>query len=257
MGMAMRFDYRAAGPIATAAVVLLLSACSRTQQDWRVAQRAGTPRAYQVFVARHPHSELAGVARQRIAQLTEAAAWREATHADSVAAYQSYLARYPNGTWSQDARIRMESRNMEGRPTTGGGPPPAMGRAVPHAASTTAAVTAPAGATVRRALPAPAPAASAGAPAAALPQPPVSAPSAVGFAVQLGAFSSAANADTAWRRLSSRLGPRLLGPVSRVVPVSISGRRLYRLEIPVADRAAGRRLCQRLHQHSQACLPVP
>ena len=68
----MRFTYRAAGPITAAVILTLISGCSRTQQDWRAAQHAGTPQAYEVFVERHSDSELAGVARQRIAQLTEA-----------------------------------------------------------------------------------------------------------------------------------------------------------------------------------------
>src|SRR5690348_10528522 len=108
----MRFTYRAAGPIAAAVVLTLVSACSRTQHDWRVAQQANTAGAYNVFVERHPDSELAGVARQRIAQLTEEAAWQQATRANTAAAYQDYLTKYPNGSWSQDARIRMESRSM-------------------------------------------------------------------------------------------------------------------------------------------------
>jgi len=239
--MAMRFDYRAAGPIAAASVLLLLSACSRTQQDWRVAQRADTPQSYQVFAARHPHSELAGVARQRIAQLTEAAAWRQATHADTAAAYQAYLARYPDGAWSQDARIRMQSRAMAAEPTPPAAPA-AGGGTNPNAPSLAAAApaTAPAPAQVVAAPPAP-----------------LTPPSRVGSAVQLAAFSSAANANTAWRRLSSRLRPQLQGHSPRIVPVSVSGRRLYRLEVPVADHAAARRLCSQLQRRSQACLPVP
>jgi hypothetical protein len=112
----------------TAAVILtLIGGCSRTQLDWRAAQQAGTPRAYQAFVSRHPDSELAAVARQRLAQLTEQAAWQQATRANTAAAYQQYLASYPNGSWSQDARIRMESRSLALAPPAGAGPitPPA------------------------------------------------------------------------------------------------------------------------------------
>jgi hypothetical protein len=108
----MRFPYRAVGLIAAAVALTALSACSRTQADWRVAQKADTARAYQAFVERHPDSELAAVARQRIAQLTEAAAWQRATRANTAGAYQEYLTAYPNGSWSQDARIRMQSRSL-------------------------------------------------------------------------------------------------------------------------------------------------
>ncbi|HVS75640.1 MAG TPA: hypothetical protein VHE11_01820, partial [Steroidobacteraceae bacterium] len=84
----MRFKYRAVGPIAAASILVLLSGCSRTQEDWRVAQQAGTAQAFKVFVQRHPDSELAGVARQRIAQLAEEAAWQRAVRTNTPAAYQ-------------------------------------------------------------------------------------------------------------------------------------------------------------------------
>ena len=221
-------------------MVALLTACSRTQRDWRVAQQAGTARAYQVFVARHPGSELAGVARQRIAQLSEEAAWRQATRENTAAAYAAYLAKYPSGSWSQDARIRMESKSLSAQAVQG----------------SPASVSAPAGAVS-------AGVAAAGVAAAGVAPPSVAAAVAPcaghtgKFAVQLGAFSSAANAHAAWSRLSSKLRPELGGLAPRVVPVSVSGRRLYRLEVPVRDEAAARRLCRSLQRRSQACLPVP
>jgi len=205
----MRFSYRAAGPFAAAAVLTVLAGCSRVQQDWQVAQQAGTPQAYGSFVAQHPDSELAGIARQRIAQLTEEAAWHQAVRMNTAAAYQEYLTRYPAGTWSQDARIRMESRSMAA--ATGPGAP----------------VTSPG------------PTRSAG------------------YAVQLGAFSSAANADTAWKQLSSRSAAELQGLTPQVVPVVSAGRSLYRLQVRVASQVAAHQLCHQLQQHSQACLPLP
>ena len=211
----MRFTYRAAGPVAAAVVLTLLAGCSRTQQDWRVAQQANTADSYNVFVRRHPDSELASVARQRIAQLTEEAAWQQATRANTAAAYRDYLTRYPRGSWSQDARIRMESRSLAAQPSPQG---PGPQTTAPAAADSTAAGRA---------------------------------------AVQLGAFSSAANARGAWSQLTSRFGAQLAGLTPRVVPVSLSGRQLYRLEARVADQAAARRLCRQLVQHSQACLPLP
>jgi cell division septation protein DedD len=239
----MRFEYRAAGPIAAVCILLLVTACSRTQEDWRVAQQAGTARAYEIFVARHPDSELAGIGRDRAARLTEQAAWQETTRADTPAAYQAYLAKYPNGSWSQDARIRMESKSLATRQ------PQDSVSTQPRAAATAAnSVPAPI-ASAMTANPAPAPTAPAGS---------ATAPNAsVGAAVQLGAFSTAANARGAWGQLSSRFGPEFRGMTPWIVPVMSSGRRLYRLEVRVADTVAGSRLCQQLQQHSQGCLPVP
>jgi cell division septation protein DedD len=208
----------------------LLAGCSRTQQDWRAAQQAGTPQAYELFVARHSASELAGVARQRIAQLTEQAAWQQATQADTPAAYQSYLAKYPSGSWSQDARIRMESKSLAPAPQAAAAVTPGTNQ--PYTA-------------------APSPAAASAAPS----DPVMSMAGDAGPAVQLGAFSSAANAHTQWLQLTVRFQSQLRGLTPRIVPVTSSGRQLYRLEASVASQSAAHRLCQQL-QH-QGCLPLP
>ena len=230
--------------IAAAVISTLLAACSRTQQDWRLAQQADTAQSYGVFVRRHPDSELASVARQRIAQLTEEAAWQQATRINTPAAYQDYLARYPNGSWSQDARIRMESRSLAAQATQD------SGGAVSPAATATTTPGPRAGQSTS--------AGRAGAVVAADDLPDPSAPAAGGrFAVQLGAFGSAGNARTAWSQLSARFRAELGGLTPQVVPVSLSGRRLYRLQVRVADQPAARLLCRQLLQHSQGCLPVP
>lgn len=240
----MRFSYRAVGPIAAAAMLALLAACSRAQQDWRGAQQAGTAAAYEAFAKRHPDSELASVARQRAAQLTEEAAWQQATRSNTAAAYQQYLARYPSGSWSQDARIRMESRSMASQA------PQEMPPAMPPAA---AAADAPASRAEGAARTAEA------LTAAAHPEAhPDGAAASVGRAtVQLGAFSTAANANSAWTQLSSRFPAELKGLAPQISSVVSSGRSLYRLQTRVADETAARRLCRQLQQHSQGCLPVP
>lgn len=235
----MRFSYRAAGPIAAASILVLLAACSRTQQDWRVAQQAGTSQSYEVFAQRHPDSELAGVARQRVAQLVEEAAWQQATRLNTPAAYQQYLAKYPTGSWSQDARIRMESRSMAAPPLPDTAPPATPAGAEPAPAPPSAASQ-------------PAPGAAAAHPDAGL-----SGPAMPPATVQLGAFSTIANVDSAWTQLSSRFKPELQGLSPQIEPVMSSGRRLYRLEIRVANEAAARQLCRQLQQHSQGCLAVP
>lgn len=211
----------------------LLSACSRTQQDWRAAQGAGTAQAYQIFVERHPQSELAAVARQRVAQLTEQNAWQQATRANTAAAYQDYLTKYPNGSWSQDARIRMESKSLAQAPQ--------------GAAAVTAGAREPVTAPDR----------SGSAASLPPPPPPVAAAAQPNSAVQLGAFSSDANARREWRQLSFRFRSQLRGLTPAIVPVTLSGRRLYRLEARVASQSAARRLCLQLQQHSQGCLPLP
>lgn len=243
----MRFSYRAVGPIAAVGMLALLAACSRAQRDWRVAQQAGTPQAYTVFAERHGDSELAAVARQRAAQLTEEAAWQRATRANSITAYQQYLAQYPSGSWSQDARIRMQSRSMTLAAQTPQESPPAM----PPGAGPVNTPDGPVdGAAPTREKMAP-----------ATPQPaahPNEQAASVGrSAVQLGAFITVANANNAWTQLSSRFPAELQGLTPQIVSVASSGRSLYRLQTRVADDAAARRLCRQLQQRSQDCLPVP
>ena len=253
----MRFAYRAAGPITVAVVLTLLSGCSRTQLDWRTAQQANTPAAYEVFVKRHSDSELAGVARERIRQLTEQAAWRRATQVDTAAAYQDYLTKYPNGIWSGDARIRMESKSLATAPQNAM-PPTAM----PSVAVASAAVAPAAGGTLTAAA-APASAASSSSvqstPPTQLTSPTANAASSPqsNSAVQLGAFSSDVNALQAWQQISTRFRSQLAGLASGVIPVTVSGRRLYRLEAYVASQSAAQRLCHQLQQQSQGCLPLP
>lgn len=225
----MRFTYRAAGPITVAVILTVLGGCSRTQQDWRAAQQAGTAQAYDVFARRHPDSELAGVAHQRSAQLTEEAVWQQAARTNTAAAYQGYLTKYPNGTWSGDARIRMESKALAAAPQGTAATTPDAGGTVPPTANTTASVSFPSSSTVAQS----------------------------NFAVQLGAFSSDANAREAWRQLASRFGPQLAALNAAIVPVTVSGRPLYRLDAGVASRSAARQLCRQLQQHGQGCLPLP
>lgn len=91
---------------------------------------------------------------------------------------------------------------------------------------------------------------------AAQPQPapparPAPAPAA-GPTIQLGAFSSAASANSAWTALAGRF--RYLAPLSHgVVPVQAGGRTLYRLRASGPD-AAG--ICRRLQAAGEACSPV-
>lgn len=248
----MRFSYRAAGLIAAAVGLTLLAACSRAQQDWRVAQKTDTAQAYEGFVRSHPDSELAAVARQRVAQLTEEAVWQQATTVNTAAAYQDYLAKYPNGSWSQDARIRMESRLLAEHAEQDARPAAGVAQATGLADGRVAAPGWPGGGASR---------ASEQTTFAAQPRPvaakPLGPTPGAAAAVQLGAFSSIANAHSAWRQLSSKFGPELTGLSAQVVPVTSSGRRLYRLQARVETLAAARRLCRQLQQRSQGCLPVP
>ena len=112
--------------------------------------------------------------------------------------------------------------------------------------------------------PAPAPApppAQAGTPKAAPPKaappPPAKTPEpspapADGPSIQLGAFDSAAVANSAWKSLSTRF--KYLEPLSHTVtPVTVNGRMFYRLRASGPDAKA---LCGRLRVAGESCIPV-
>jgi len=77
-------------------------------------------------------------------------------------------------------------------------------------------------------------------------------PAASGPTIQLGAFSSQASAQNAWRALSGRF--RYLAPLTHsVVPVQVGGRTLYRLR---ASGAGAADICRRLEVAGETCAPV-
>lgn len=87
-------------------------------------------------------------------------------------------------------------------------------------------------------------------PAPQQPQRPAPAPS--GPAIQLGAFSSPAAANNAWRNLAGRF--RYLAPLSHhLVAVQSGGRTLHRLRASGPDSA---NICRRLQAAGEACTIV-
>jgi hypothetical protein len=102
------------------------------------------------------------------------------------------------------------------------------------------------------ARPQPAPQAPAARPAPPPPTRPQPAPAATGPTIQLGAFSSQASANNAWRALSGRFG--YLAPLGHsVVPVQSGGRTLYRLRASGADAGS---ICRRLQVAGEDCAVV-
>jgi len=100
---------------------------------------------------------------------------------------------------------------------------------------------APAPATSKQQAPAPAP----------VPARPA-APATGGATVQLGAFSSQAGANNAWKALSGRF--KYLAPLTHsVVPATVGGKTLYRLRASGPD-AKG--LCGRLRVAGESCVEI-
>ena len=251
-----------AGRAALAAALLTVAGCSAEQQDWRAAEAAGTSEAYQHFLEQHADSELAAKARERVGEFAEDRDWQQATRLATPDAYRSFLAAHPNGRWSQEARIRIESYALGSIPrmtpqTPGQTASRASGVKLLRLAS--AAPTVPAEAAAG-ASPTVAPVAPA-APVAATPVPvaakyPSSPSGSHGYAVQLGAFGTPANANREWERLHSRFGHELAGLTPQVVTAGTASSPLYRLQASAGGEAQARAICDSLRAQSQPCVPV-
>jgi len=98
----------------------------------------------------------------------------------------------------------------------------------------------------------PAPAAPKQAPAAPAPAPAPAASAGGGGSVQLGAFSSQASAEKAWKALSGRF--TYLAPLSHsVVSANVGGKTVYRLR---AGGAEAKAVCGRLRVAGESCVEV-
>lgn len=257
-----------AGTAALFAALLAVAACSAEQQDWRAAEAAGTSEAYQHFLEQHPESELAAKARERVADFLEERDWSEATRVGTADAYRSFLAAHSGGRWAQEARIRIESFALGSIPrmapqTPGQTAAPATGVNILRLASAAPPSAPPAAAGAPAVVAAPpmaAPAAAApvsAAPATAFPVSTAMGPRAAnGYAVQLGAFGTAASADREWQRLQTRFGTQLAGLAPQVVPAGTAAGQLYRLQASAAGEAQARAICDSLKAQSQPCVPV-
>jgi cell division septation protein DedD len=253
-----------------AALLILIAACSREQQDWRSAESAGSREAYTRFLEQHGQSELANQARLRVTQLNEEAAWGQANGIGSIEAYRQFLAQFPNGKWAETARIRIEGFSLGSLPRTQG----ARGAPVAARVGVNALQLATGVSGSTPAAPATAPAAPSGGAdeevaaaqsgPAAEPAPEAHETRAVmltragedGYGVQLGAFGSEASADREWQRLQGRFSPQLAGLAPRIVVAQTGAGQLYRLQAPASGEAQARALCDALREQSQACVPV-
>ena len=275
-------------------LLLLLTGCSREQQDWRSAEAADTIEAYGHFIQRHPESELATQARTRVLQLGEDRDWEHAGSADTVDAYREFIAQHPNGKWAQEARIRIENFSLgeqtgtdaasrsgigaaggssaggRNRPNAGvpgadvgagsisGGASVSTGSVHGAGVSSGSGLASPGEAAVPAARLASVPPSAPSSPTASTPTTAARQPSASenAFGIQLGAFSSEAAATNEWRLLLGRFSPELQGLTEQVVAADASSGRIYRLQAVVGDEAQARSICDSLRKRSQGCVAV-
>jgi cell division protein FtsN len=131
-------------------------------------------------------------------------------------------------------------------------PHPAQTKTAQQAAPTKPIPPAPAPTKVAQAAkPQPAPKPAPAKPAAK-PAPAAAASGEGGGSIQLGAFSSQASAEKAWKALSGRFS--YVAPLNHsVIPVSSGGRTLYRLR---AGGAGAADVCQRLKVAGESCVSL-
>jgi len=247
----------------------VLSGCSREKEDWRSAQAADTAAAYEQFLKEHPASVQAAGATTRLTQLAEEQDWQRAATEDSLQAYQQFLTRHDQGKWAQEARIRIENFAIVDPATADPNAPPADSPAAAMAdlakagtAATPATDVAPEPARPPAARPPavkPAPAKPVAQQPATKPPGPASAAGSqakapAAAAAQLGAFSTAAAAESQWQQIAGRYKKELAGLEHRVVTGKVTSGTVHRLQVPMPTEAAARQLCGQLKTAGQACV---
>jgi hypothetical protein len=242
------------GLLLATVTLLALAACSHVADDWKQAQQADTPEAYQEFLRLHADSEFAVRAQERVKQLAEDRDWQAAAAADSLDAYQQFVAAHADSKWAQEARVRIENFQLGSQTATTAAAATPGAVIAPAPAKPAAAATTPP-ATLAKAKPAAKPAARASAPAASARKPAATAKAAGGVhSAQLGAFSSRAGAVAAWEKLSARFASDLGSLQPRYSTGKSGGKSVVRLQVRVGSVQQVRELCTRLKHQKQPCV---
>jgi cell division protein FtsN len=231
-------------------VTFSIAGCSHVGEDWKAAQAADTTEAYQDFLRQHPDSEFGVAAQERVRQLAEDRDWQQASKADTLDAYQQFVAVHADGKWAQEARVRIENFQLsaggQSAPTAPGADNgPAAAAAVPAAAAVAATA-------------APKSAASASSKGGNQTGATASTDKAGGkHYVQLGAYSSKASAESAWRKISGRFPNQLssLHP-HYATSTGASAKPLVRLRVALPSMQRAHDLCAELKKQSQACMTI-
>jgi cell division septation protein DedD len=228
------------------AAMLALAACSREADDWKAAQSADSTEAYQQFLKAHADSQFSTRAQDRVKQLLEERDWQQAATLDTRDAYEQFVAQHADGSRAQEARVRIENFKLTAPVTDA------------------TAIDATAGAAGGSAVPGDEPAAMAkpvvSKPVVAKATTSTSATSARAASaggsvyVQLGSFSSNANAQAEWKRLRAK-SPTLLAQMKpHYQTARVAGKTVYRLQVGLRTRDGASKLCSSLKKQTVACV---
>jgi len=220
----------------------VLAACADPQKDWELAARDDSPETYLEFLAKHPDSAQADLARARIQELKVIRAWERAEFKGSEDAYTNFVRKYPDSEFVAEATERIDTiqRIRQWESVTEIGTADALTGFIssypdaPERAEAEAML-----AEIRLAEAAARPKERPGA-----------------FRVQLAAFRTAAAAETELRRLIELFPTEFLGPIRIATPAEQGNGNLFVLKTVPMSGAEAREICTLLQNRKQQCMII-
>lgn len=223
---------------------VLLAACGNPDKAWELAEREDTNQGYLEFLAKYPDGDYADRARTRMEELKELRGWERAQFRDRIDNYQRFLAQYPDSENAAAAERRIFELERDEAWTAAQG----AGDAQALQSFLAEYPDAPQAWEATQLLASMAPAAPE--------EPPAPPPERPGnFRLQLGAFRTAAAADSEVHRLAPLFDRTLPGPVRIVTPAETGGRFFLLQSAPVNGEEADE-ACTALQDAGQACLRI-
>jgi len=223
-------------------VSLILTSCASPEKDWRLAARDDSQNAYLEFLAKHPDSEFAELARLRIDELKIIRAWERAEFKDTIAAYQAFVDKYGDSEYAATAQehIRGIQRDVRWETVRADGGKKMLAAFLdeypdaPQLAEAQSMLTA-----IAEAEEAARPKERPG-----------------NFRLQLAAFKTAIAAEQELRRLVALAPETLLGPVRIETPDQDSVNSMFLLKSVPMTGVEARDACAALKKIGQDCLII-
>ena len=227
--------------------VLLLTGCANPEKDWELASRDDATETYLEFLAKHPDSEQAALARNRIQELKIIRAWERAEFKDTEDTYTAFIEKHPDSEFvvESEARIVAIQRDAQWEFVSESGSSEALEGFLktypnspqrPDAEVLLAEIKLTELAAIEAAKPKERPGA---------------------FRLQLAAFRTPAAADAELRRLIELFPTELIGPVRIETPADRNnGGRMFLLKTVPMNGAEAREICALLQGRGQNCLII-
>jgi len=227
--------------------VILLTSCANPEKDWELASRDDSPETYLQFLAKHPDSAQAELARDRMQELTIIRAWERAEFKDTEEAYAAFIEKHPSSEFVPEGEVRIVAiqRDAQWELVSESGSTEALEGFIktypnapqePDAEALLIEIKLAERAAIEAATPIERPGA---------------------FRLQLAAFRTPAAADAELRRLIALFPTELLGPIRIETPAdrNNSGRMFLLKTVPM-NGAEARETCALLQDRGQNCLVI-